>query len=56
MIHHHLEYGTESFAEALTYFPTSELFHVGADQYLAQIREAKDSSAKIISRRKVLSC
>ncbi|MFN7716403.1 MAG: dihydroorotate dehydrogenase-like protein, partial [Pseudanabaenaceae cyanobacterium] len=27
-LHHHLEYGTNSFAEALTYFPESDYFHV----------------------------
>lgn len=41
-LHHHLEYGTESFAEALTYFPEPDLFHVGTDIYLDHIRAAKD--------------
>ncbi|HEY9819051.1 MAG TPA: dihydroorotate dehydrogenase-like protein [Candidatus Obscuribacterales bacterium] len=41
-LHHHLEYGTESFAEALTYFPEPDLFHVGTDIYLNHIRAAKD--------------
>lgn len=41
-LHHHLEHGTESFAEALTYFPEPDLFHVGADVYLDHIRAAKD--------------
>ncbi|NMF86095.1 dihydroorotate dehydrogenase-like protein [Nodosilinea sp. P-1105] len=40
-IHHHTEYGTESFAEALTYFPEPETFHVGTDAYLNHIRQAK---------------
>ncbi|TVP64142.1 MAG: dihydroorotate dehydrogenase-like protein [Leptolyngbya sp. LCM1.Bin17] len=40
-IHHHTEYGTESFAEALTYFPEPETFHVGTDAYLDHIRQAK---------------
>lgn len=40
-IHHHLEYGTESFAEALTYFPEPEVFHVGTESYLDHIRKAK---------------
>jgi dihydroorotate dehydrogenase (fumarate) len=40
-LHHHLEYGTESFAEALTYFPEPELFHVGTEVYLDHIRTAK---------------
>jgi len=40
-LHHHLEYGTNSFAEALTYFPESDYFHVGAVQYLEHIQRAK---------------
>jgi len=42
-LHHHLEYGTESFAEALTYFPEAEVFHVGSEQYLEHIRKAKET-------------
>lgn len=41
-LHHHLTYGTESFAEALTYFPEPEIFHVGALEYLNHIRKAKE--------------
>ncbi|MBE9169394.1 dihydroorotate dehydrogenase-like protein [Pleurocapsales cyanobacterium LEGE 06147] len=41
-LHHHLEYGTESFAEALTYFPEPEIFHVGPEEYLNHIRKAKE--------------
>jgi dihydroorotate dehydrogenase (fumarate) len=41
-MHHHLEYGTESFAEALTYFPEPDIFHVGTEAYLNHIRRAKD--------------
>ena len=40
-LQHHLEYGTESFAEALTYFPEPEVFHVGASEYLKHISQAK---------------
>lgn len=40
-LHHHLTYGTESFAEALTYFPEPQIFHVGAEEYLNHIRKAK---------------
>ncbi|WP_204140925.1 dihydroorotate dehydrogenase-like protein [Halomicronema sp. CCY15110] len=40
-LHHHMEYGTESFAEALTYFPEPEVFHVGTEAYLDHIRIAK---------------
>lgn len=41
-LHHHLTYGTESFAEALTYFPEPEEFHVGPELYLEHIRQAKE--------------
>ncbi len=41
-LHHHLTYGTESFAEALTYFPEPEIFHVGSDEYLNHIQQAKE--------------
>ncbi|MGD1701196.1 dihydroorotate dehydrogenase-like protein [Dapis sp. BLCC M229] len=40
-LQHHLEYGTESFPEALTYFPEPEIFHVDASEYLKHISEAK---------------
>lgn len=42
-LHHHLEYGTHSFAEALTYFPEPDFFHVGPEAYLEHIRRAKSS-------------
>jgi len=42
-LHHHLTYGTESFAEALTYFPEPQIFHVGSDEYLNHIRQAKEN-------------
>lgn len=40
-LQHHLEYGTDSFAEALTYFPEPEVFHVGTSEYLQHISQAK---------------
>jgi dihydroorotate dehydrogenase (fumarate) len=40
---HHLVYGTDSFAEALTYFPEPEQYHAGPDQYLDLIRKAKEA-------------
>jgi dihydroorotate dehydrogenase (fumarate) len=40
-LHHHLEHGTYSFAEALTYFPEAETFHIGPEVYLEHIRKAK---------------
>ena len=39
---HHLDYGTESFAEALSYFPEPEVFHAKTDHYLDHIRQAKE--------------
>lgn len=41
-LHHHLQQHTHSFAEALTYFPEPDFFHVGPDVYLNHIRQAKD--------------
>jgi dihydroorotate dehydrogenase (fumarate) len=40
-LHHHLTAGTESFAEALTYFPEPPEFHLGPEGYLEHIRKAK---------------
>jgi dihydroorotate dehydrogenase (fumarate) len=40
-LHHHLTEGTESFAEALTYFPEPPEFHLGPEEYLNHIRKAK---------------
>jgi dihydroorotate dehydrogenase (fumarate) len=39
----HLNAGTESFAESLTYFPQSSEFHTGPEGYLNHIRKAKDA-------------
>lgn len=40
-LHHNLTQGTESFAEALSYFPEPQAFHFGPDAYLNHIRRAK---------------
>jgi dihydroorotate dehydrogenase (fumarate) len=40
-LHHHLTKGTESFPEALTYFPQSVSFRVGPETYLEHIQKAK---------------
>lgn len=40
---HYLDYGTESFAEAITYFPEPEEYHAKPDEYLDLIRKAKES-------------
>lgn len=42
-LHHHLEQGTFSNAEALTYFPEPEEFHLGPEEYLSHIANAKKS-------------
>ena len=39
----HLNAGTESFAESLTYFPHSSEFHTGPEEYLNHIRKAKSA-------------
>lgn len=41
-LHHHLTQGTESFFEALTYFPEPHSFRVGPEEYLNHIRRAKE--------------
>jgi dihydroorotate dehydrogenase (fumarate) len=42
-LHHHMTYGTESFAEALSYFPEPAAFHLGPEAYLNHIRKAKEA-------------
>jgi len=39
----HLDHGTESFAEALTYFPEPEEFTLGPEEYLKHISAAKEA-------------
>lgn len=43
-LHHHLTHGTESFPEALTYFPALSNFRVGPEDYLNHIRQAKEKT------------
>jgi dihydroorotate dehydrogenase (fumarate) len=38
---HNLEQGTESFAEALSYFPEPEEFRLGPEEYLGHVTKAK---------------
>ncbi len=40
---HFLSYGTDSFAEALSYFPDVHDYNVGPDEYLNLIRRAKEA-------------
>jgi dihydroorotate dehydrogenase (fumarate) len=39
----HLTHGTESYPEALTYFPEPEEFRIGPEEYLKHIAQAKES-------------
>lgn len=38
-----LQYGTERFAESLTYYPRIEEYHLGPDEYLSYIARAKET-------------
>lgn len=40
-LNHHMEHGTYSYAEALTYFPEPEEFRLGPEEYLKHISKAK---------------
>ena len=40
---HHLTAGTESFAEATSFFPEPHEFHLGPEGYLNHIRQAKEA-------------
>lgn len=42
-LHHYMEYGSESFAEALSYFPEPDEFRKGPEEYLEHIRQAKQA-------------
>lgn len=42
-LQHYLSYGTESFAEALSYFPEADSYHLGPEEYVELIRKAKES-------------
>ncbi len=42
-LHHHMTAGTESFPEALTYFPEPSQFNLGPEEYLKHIRDAKEA-------------
>lgn len=42
-LYHHLSYSTNSFAEALTFFPEADEFHVGPEIYLDHIQKAKQA-------------
>lgn len=40
---HYLQFGAESFSEALTYFPQSSDYRIGPEEYLEHIRMAKEA-------------
>jgi dihydroorotate dehydrogenase (fumarate) len=40
---HYLSYGTESFAESLTYFPGVEEYNLGPGEYVELVRKAKEA-------------
>jgi dihydroorotate dehydrogenase (fumarate) len=42
-LNHHLTAGTESFPEALTYFPEPDQFNLGPEEYLKHIHDAKEA-------------
>ncbi|OGU60121.1 MAG: dihydroorotate dehydrogenase [Ignavibacteria bacterium GWF2_33_9] len=42
-LEYHLTHGTESFAEATSFFPNYDEFRLGPDQYLEQIHKAKNT-------------
>jgi dihydroorotate dehydrogenase (fumarate) len=42
-LHHHLTHGSESYAEALTYFPEPSEYKLGPEEYLEHIRKAKQA-------------
>jgi dihydroorotate dehydrogenase (fumarate) len=40
---HYLDYFTDAFAEALTWFPQKEDYRIGPEEYLEKIRQAKEA-------------
>lgn len=42
-LNHHLDYGTESYAEALSYFPNVGRYSIGPETYLEHLRALKDA-------------
>lgn len=44
-LNHYLSYGTESFAEALTYFPQSSEYNLGPEEYVELLHKTKQALA-----------
>lgn len=42
-LNHYLSYGTESFAESLTYFPESQEYNLGPEEYVGLLHAAKQA-------------
>jgi dihydroorotate dehydrogenase (fumarate) len=42
-LNHYLTYGSETFAEALTYFPDPGEYNLGPEEYVNHVRQAKES-------------
>lgn len=42
-LYHHITHNNESYPEPTSYFPEQEIFHVGSEAYLNQIRYAKET-------------
>ena len=42
-LYHHITHGNESYPRTTSYFPEQEIFHVGSEAYLNQIRYAKET-------------
>ncbi|MGI5915166.1 MAG: dihydroorotate dehydrogenase-like protein, partial [Anaerolineae bacterium] len=40
---HYLDYFTEAFAEALTWYPAQREYHIGPDEHLEHIRRIKEA-------------
>jgi dihydroorotate dehydrogenase (fumarate) len=40
-LNHYMSYGTESFAEALSYFPEAQEYNLGPDEYVEHLHKAK---------------
>jgi dihydroorotate dehydrogenase (fumarate) len=40
---HYMQYGTESFAEATSYFPEADEYNLGPEEYIQHIHEAKEA-------------
>jgi len=42
-LNHYLTYGSETHAEALTYFPEPQEYHLGPEEYVNMLRKAKET-------------